>query len=50
VGDRDALTVCHTLPGSLRRWAAPAAGWSRGALDTQDLVQDTVVNSCAVDR
>jgi len=46
-GDRDALERLYTrcLP-PLRRWARgrlPAA--ARGALDTQDLVQDTVVNS-----
>jgi len=46
-GDRDALDRLYTrcLP-PLRRWARgrlPAA--ARGALDTQDLVQDTVVNS-----
>jgi len=46
-GDRDALDRLFTrcLP-PLRRWARgrlPAA--ARGALDTQDLVQDTVVNS-----
>jgi RNA polymerase sigma-70 factor, ECF subfamily len=46
-GDRDALDRLYArcLP-PLRRWARgrlPAA--ARGALDTQDLVQDTVVNS-----
>jgi RNA polymerase sigma-70 factor, ECF subfamily len=46
-GDRDALERLYArcLP-PLRRWARgrlPAA--ARGALDTQDLVQDTVVNS-----
>jgi len=46
-GDRDALERLYVrcLP-PLRRWARgrlPAA--ARGALDTQDLVQDTVVNS-----
>jgi RNA polymerase sigma factor (sigma-70 family) len=46
-GDRDALERLYTrcVP-SLRRWARgrlPAA--ARGSLDTQDLVQDTVVNS-----
>jgi RNA polymerase sigma-70 factor, ECF subfamily len=46
-GDRDALErlFVRCLP-PLRRWARgrlPAA--ARGALDTQDLVQDTVVNS-----
>jgi RNA polymerase sigma factor (sigma-70 family) len=46
-GDRDALDrlFARCLP-PLRRWARgrlPAA--ARGALDTQDLVQDTVVNS-----
>jgi len=46
-GDRDALErlFARCLP-PLRRWARgrlPAA--ARGALDTQDLVQDTVVNS-----
>jgi len=46
-GDRDALERLYTrcVP-PLRRWARgrlPAA--ARGALDTQDLVQDTVVNS-----
>ena len=46
-GDREALERLYTrcLP-PLRRWARgrlPAA--ARGALDTQDLVQDTVVNS-----
>jgi RNA polymerase sigma-70 factor (ECF subfamily) len=46
-GDRDALERLYArcVP-SLRRWARgrlPAA--ARGALDTQDLVQDTVVNS-----
>lgn len=46
-GDRDALERLYArcVP-PLRRWARgrlPAA--ARGALDTQDLVQDTVVNS-----
>jgi RNA polymerase sigma-70 factor (ECF subfamily) len=46
-GDRDALDRLfeRSLP-ALRRWARgrlPAA--ARGALDTQDLVQDTVLNS-----
>ena len=46
-GDRDALErlFARCLP-PLRRWARgrlPAA--ARGALDTQDLVQDTIVNS-----
>ena len=46
-GDRDALDRLYArcLP-PLRRWARgrlPAA--ARGALDTQDLVQDTIVNS-----
>ncbi len=46
-GDRDALDQLFSrcLP-PLRRWARgrlPAA--ARGALDTQDLVQDTVLNS-----
>lgn len=46
-GDRDALDRLYSrcLP-PLRRWARgrlPSA--ARGALDTQDLVQDTVVNS-----
>src|SRR5262245_51260249 len=46
-GDRDALERLYVrcLP-PLRRWARgrlPTA--ARGALDTQDLVQDTVVNS-----
>jgi RNA polymerase sigma factor (sigma-70 family) len=46
-GDRDALERLYTrcLP-PLRRWARgrlPAA--ARGALDTQDLVQDTILNS-----
>jgi RNA polymerase sigma-70 factor (ECF subfamily) len=46
-GDRDALDrlFARCLP-PLRRWARgrlPAA--ARGALDTQDLVQDTVLNS-----
>jgi RNA polymerase sigma-70 factor, ECF subfamily len=46
-GDRDALERLYArcLP-PLRRWARgrlPAA--ARGALDTQDLVQDTIVNS-----
>jgi RNA polymerase sigma-70 factor, ECF subfamily len=46
-GDRDALErlFARCLP-PLRRWARgrlPAA--ARGALDTQDLVQDTVLNS-----
>jgi RNA polymerase sigma-70 factor, ECF subfamily len=46
-GDRDALERLYArcLP-PLRRWARgrlPSA--ARGALDTQDLVQDTVVNS-----
>src|SRR5215208_3378585 len=46
-GDRDALDALFSrcLP-PLRRWARgrlPAA--ARGALDTQDLVQDTILNS-----
>jgi RNA polymerase sigma factor (sigma-70 family) len=46
-GDRDALDTLFSrcLP-PLRRWARgrlPAA--ARGALDTQDLVQDTILNS-----
>ena len=46
-GDRDALDrlITRCLP-PLRRWARgrlPSA--ARGALDTQDLVQDTILNS-----
>jgi len=46
-GDQDALDrlITRSLP-PLRRWARgrlPAA--ARGALDTQDLVQDTILNS-----